>query len=572
MSTRSRTMFWMAALALVVMAAGCGGGGDGGGGGGGGVAAGTFVKDASDISNGPWSGHFSTGWNKWRVQHLYSGTSGTTQVYGSGYITAIGFKADTVVASSFTCTGVTIKMGNTSLDALTTTFTGNVEQGRGSLMTALQDKIVTVPTVTAGEYFTISLDTPFYYNGVDNLVVDFIRNGTCTGSLALRYDSSTLSDQALWSDDPTSATGNLDYAPNMRFHFSGGTNTVVVKDNTGTNSNFIAPGQAGRTQMLILASDITGTGLITGMAIQPDAVTTGGTLSGVTVVMAHLAATTTELSTTFAANSTAASSATTVVSNLTFSVPNAMAQPFWIPFNNGSFSYDGRSNILVDVIVSSSTMTFTVDYVNVANIRTVTTSDPAAATGTQRLRSLQPTFRFKGGSLDAGINANSASGQVFDGTPDGAQIQSLYYPAEIGTGGTIASISLRLQNDSVAATHSGYTVKIGHTAKSQLSGADTYASNMDENRTAFSGSFSIPAGKKAGDWITIPLGASFAYNPGKNLAVLFSTNGGAGSSNTVTWMSSVTQFPARVVGSEAGANTVPTWTDDGILEIRLNLQ
>ena len=87
-----------------------------------GTAKGSFIKDAHKTSAGPWlPGHFETGSANWRTQHLYSGTSGTTQLFGSGFITAIGFRADAAVLSAVTCTGVTIRMGHTSLGALKTT-------------------------------------------------------------------------------------------------------------------------------------------------------------------------------------------------------------------------------------------------------------------------------------------------------------------------------------------------------------------------------------------------------------------------------------------------------------------
>jgi hypothetical protein len=95
--------------------------------------------------------------------------------------------------------------------------------------------------------------------------------------------------------------------------------------------------------------------------------------------------------------------------------------------------------------------------------------------------------------------------------------------------------------------------------------ADTYASNMDENLTVHSGSFSIPAGLKAGDWVTIPLSSAFTYDQAKNLAVLFSTAGGAGILNNVRWKNSAVQYPQRVAGATPGGNANPGWTDNGIL-------
>lgn len=115
-------------------------------------------------------------------------------------------------------------------------------------------------------------------------------------------------------------------------------------------------------------------------------------------------------------------------------------------------------------------------------------------------------------------------------------------------------------------------MKIGHTTKTTLILADTYASSMNENLTVHSGSFSIPAGLKAGDWVTIPLSSAFTYDPTKNLAVLFSTTGGAGFSSNVRRKNTSGEYPGRVAGGETGGSANPEFIDDGILEIKLNLQ
>lgn len=84
------------------------------------------------------------------------------------------------ITTGLTCPDVTIRMGQTSLTSLTTTFANNVEQGKGPLATVLQNKQVAIPALGVGDYIKLTLDTPFYFNGVDNLVVEFIRIGACS--------------------------------------------------------------------------------------------------------------------------------------------------------------------------------------------------------------------------------------------------------------------------------------------------------------------------------------------------------------------------------------------------------
>src|SRR5512145_2408666 len=142
-----------------------------------GLAKGSFVKDAYTLTLGGWGGHFADFVPYVRIQQLYSGTSGVAAnaIGASGFITAVEFfSSDT--AASYTCPSIALKMGHTSLDALGTTFATNVEQGKGTLATVRTAKPFTVPAVTPGAGVKLTLDTPFYFNGFDNVVVEFIRD------------------------------------------------------------------------------------------------------------------------------------------------------------------------------------------------------------------------------------------------------------------------------------------------------------------------------------------------------------------------------------------------------------
>ncbi len=561
------------AVALAVMLSAvlsaCGGGGGGGGTpGSAGLATGTFTKTAIESGTSSyWGDMFGT-----TVQSRYMMLYLPANIHGAGYVKSISVKyGNAGTASAVTCPHVTIKMGHTLVSSLTGTFDNNVEQGRGTFETVLNDATVTVPAGAAGDDFKIDLGKNFYYNGVENLVVQVSRAAACSAEIDVNtHGTSPVYTALVYSQASSTATTGATYAEllDTTFTFAGGDDAVELG---GASSTATAPFGTthNRQQMVYLASEINGNGPITGLAFKTGATTVAGSYT-YTLKLGH---TTLSSLTTGTFDNNFSGSPVTVVSNGTFTIPGGVPADtyVWMPFP-GTFTYNGSDNLIVDLDVSSGSVNNPILYTNVAETRLAYgTAGSAIASGTTTLV-FDTVFRFNGGTIAAGIGANSYSSQVFDGTPDGAEIQSLYLASELGTGGNITSISLRLRNDSVAASYSNYTVKIGHTSKTQLSGSDTYASNMDENMTVHSGSFSIPAGLKAGDWITVPLSTPFTYNPEKNLAVLFSSSVGASNGNDVRWASSATRYPLRVVGDGAGGAATPSWTDNGILEIRFHMQ
>ena len=126
----------------------------------GGLATGGFTKTFDTADNGNNSSPFNTGDRKFQGLYLAS------EIDGSGYIDTIRFSRGTdIVGADITCPNVTIKMGHTSLTALTTNFLTNVEEGKGSLQTVLSDSTVTAPIGAAKTWIDIPLSTPFNYNG-----------------------------------------------------------------------------------------------------------------------------------------------------------------------------------------------------------------------------------------------------------------------------------------------------------------------------------------------------------------------------------------------------------------------
>jgi len=551
-----------ALLGIVSLLLSCGGGG--GSGGTQPLATDGFTKTVELGAAVPWSAPFFT--SAQHQQSLYL----ASDVKGSGYINSISLKLGADEVESI-CTGVTISMGHTTLGALTTTFAANVEQGAGSLETVLTGT-VTIPAGLNGDYFTLILDQPFLYNGVDNLVVEFLVT-SCSSAVELAAESGTAN-RALHDTSLGDLTGFL--YPNTlhtNFNFAGGDN--FIDSPTGVLSGTLYPFNINATigrkvQLLYPAADISGSGPITGIGFPVGELTTDQTYT-VNIKLGHSVLT--ELVSGAFADSYS-DTPVTVATNLTFNVPAGVPvdEVVWLPVN-GTFNYNGTDNLILEVETTDNSLAsnytaWRIRHSTGAN--NILTGDVGSATGTTVDRYYFTKFRFNGGTMDAGLGAINTSSQVFDNTIDGGEIQSLYLASELGTSKTINNISVRLQSNSYAASHSSYTLKMGHTAKNTLLIADSYTSNMDENATVFSGSFDIPDGLLAGDWVTIPLSTSFAYDSTKNLAVLFSTNGVDGDSNNVKWKRSVSQYPGRVVGAENSGNVNPGWDGDGILTIRFD--
>ncbi|MBN1114216.1 MAG: hypothetical protein JXA66_02645 [Oligoflexia bacterium] len=495
-------------------------------------ASGTFVRFVENDSSLLRGGLFDQIASTVKVQFLYYGANASfNEINGAGNITAVSFKvAGDYVESS--CPDVTIKMGHSSLAGLTNTFANNVDEGKGSYVTVLNGKSIQIPALHDAEYFSVQLDKPFYYNGRDNLVVEVYRPQACTENISLYFDSTTVANRALYSTNLAALTGTTDYGINMKFHFKGGDNLVTASDSTYPISASCAPGSVGRTQSIIRAADINGTGPIIGMAIPPSGTTPlpSVNMTGVTVILALCPDTMTSLNNYFQTNLDNCTSQTTVVDNMSYNLPRAMQGPLWIPFNNSEFEYDGTSNILIDVTVTTMDDNYYVRYYNSPEPRMLVSTDPSTEMGaliaSPQGRVFHPTFRFKGASINFITAGTGGSSAPFKYDPNKKQM--LYSAAELGAAGetVLNKIALRLYNqDSVADTYNNFEIKLAETDDMELT--DTFADNMTDAVTVYNGNFSVPNGLRKGDWIEIPFATAFNYNGTKNLVVQFATDAGA---------------------------------------------
>lgn len=548
-------------IAAVALMTACGGGS-----GGGTVttplATGGFVKYVGDSSTLVGIGLIDTGPTT-RWQHMYT----PADVKGSGYIQSISLMAVDARASDITCPDLSIKMGHTSLAELTNTFADNVENGKGSLISVRTTGEVVFTAGEAGEMYTIVLDEPFVYNGVDNLVVEFERVAACSGSFTERGTYVTPV-SATWTRTDGSLTGNTGiFFTDLVFDFSGGVDKL---EKTGTSNNYWPfTNESAHTQNLYTAADINGSGPITGLAFQMNAPSTEQTFT-VSVKLGHT--TLTDLTGTFADNS---SDLTAVAADINFTVPAGLVAGdwFWVPLN-GSFKYNGIDNLLVDIEVPVGTgnidlrYTASANVVRVAgNVGDVTTTDLG---GTE----YHAKFRFNGATMDVmslGISSTTSTQVLGQDAGDGGQIQSLYKNTDLGTSGKVTAVYVRLKNDAAAAAVSNHKIYLGHTSKTALNAVDPYVDNMDNYVLAYSGTTDVPASLKAGDWLKLPLSTPFNYDSSKNLTVLFT--GETNASNEVIVSSDGTRFPTASVGRNDNLVDIdgqPSWDFNGIVDIKLD--
>ena len=550
---------WIGLIA-VIGTGGCGGGSSSGGGGGGdgstSLATGEFTKTVTLASDSGWMSPFTT--INCNQQQLYL----ANDINGSGYIYSIELRLDADTTGS-NCPDATIKMGHTSLVGLTTTYADNVEEGMGTLET-VRTGAFTIPAGSAGDYFTIILDTPFLYNGVDNLVVEFLITA-CDTSVVLRVDNTTLANGTLHSYSLTAPTGTL-YATTLhtRFNFEGGDNPFFNNPTLSATVPFNVDPAFQRQQQLYLASDINGSGSITGLGIQVGNLTSEETYT-VSVTMGH--ATVNTLGFDYAANYSG--SPVTAANAVSFTIPaNVPADSYvWIPLPDTVFTYNGTDNLILELDVTAATgdTLFTYHDHGSGDVRLLYGPSDASLIMPVGNAIHHIKLRFSGGTMDVITTEDETWVRPF-ATFSNDKTQLLFDAWQLGTGGSVTGISFRLANDSVASDYSAATVVLGHTTHTVLS--TTFVDNMMDPTTVFTGTLNIPAGLKTGDWITIPI-SGFTYDPTQNLVVEVTKDVGT-AGNSILATGSDTPGAS---GGVAGPRTDPTATvsTPGQNDIRIHL-
>jgi hypothetical protein len=318
---------------------------------------------------------------------------------------------------------------------------------------------------------------------------------------------------------------------NAKLHFRGGVDSII---SGGDKSNFYPFGNGVspvnfpeiKVQLLYPAEFVKGSGYITGVAMTVNEVTTDEIYT-YTMRLGH--STLTDLTSDFEGNFSG--SPVTVASNAILNVPAGIpaGAHVWIPMPDGKFNYNGTDNLIVEIHVTSASGNtkwrnkMPASYVSRA-------TDDTFIIGTDTHQH-DIAFRFKGGTMDV-IELGGPSNSFPFSSSVGNRQQFLYRAADLGTGGTINKIALRLTNDSVADDYTNFKVVMSHS--DLTTGLSlTFDDNLNSPVTVHNGTFSIPAGLKAGDWLDIPLTTPFVYDGTSSIVI--ETVSDAGSATQGTW-------------------------------------
>jgi len=509
-------------LVAIIGTGGCGGGSSGGGGGGGGstsLATGEFTKTIDPTDDINHSSDFSGA--TYHSQKLYP----ASEINGSGNITSILVEYSSDEAADITCADVTIKMGHTTLSSLGATYANNVEQGAGSVQTVLTNGSIVFPVGMMDDWSEIPLDTPFYYNGVDNLVVDITTNVGCSALFNTDVTTGLGYTASVYSYNIAATTGNdVSWRADMEFNFEGGVNSVEFAPIPSNGNTYPFGGLRDKVQLLYDATLINGSGPVTGIAMRVGHLTTTAQSYTYTMRVGH--STLTDLTTDF--NGNFSDTPVTVANNAVFNVPAGIpvGDYIWIPMPDGSFNYNGNNNLIVEIDVSSSSGNtywgLELAGPNMSRAWGATGSDTASGVGSEEYHI---SFRFNGGTMDRLTPAASSHTSYPFSISYGGR-QYLYTASELGTKATITKVALRLSwPSSTAEDYSNFTVTMGHTSLAELT--DVFGDNMDDATEVYKGTYSMPAGLIEGDWIEMTLDSPFIYNGTENLVVSFESDGGA---------------------------------------------
>ncbi len=130
-----------------------------------------------------------------------------------------------------------------------------------------------------------------------------------------------------------------------------------------------------------------------------------------------------------------------------------------------------------------------------------------------------PTWADDGTTITIGNGESKSSLLPVDSMYGYSLSQQIYTSEEIGATGTVVSIAFKNGGGEKTRTLDVYLV---HTTKSSFSGGSDWISVTEADK-AFSGDVTFAAG----DWTTIPLDTSFAYNGTDNLVVVVDDNTGS---------------------------------------------
>ena len=379
----------------------------------------------------------------------------------------------------------------------------------------------------------------------------------------------------------------MTWRPDTKFNLSGGDSSIVYTD-SGTDSSLNAYPflVSSKIQLLYTAAEINGVGVITGIglpvgvagSITPRTDTTAGSQATLTVRLGHTSLS--DLTTTFASNFNAGTPVT-VTNAQTFTIPAGIPDGgyVWLPLPDGAFTYNGTDNLIVDIestsVSGNASSIYDSSGTNTHYTRVSTQTYPWPATvGPSDRDHLQYfiKFRFAGGTMDVITPESTDKVAPFSAAHDN-KLQNLYRAAELGTKGTITKVAFRLSNaDSTNTAYNSFEVVLGHSAMINPELSATFSANMADAQTVFSGTFTVPAGLKIGDWIEIPLSTPFAYDGKRDLVVQVSSLQGAAENRTKMSLDATRYKNRRAFISGSNTATTANFVQNELADLRLFLQ
>lgn len=550
-------------ISAITITASCGSGvgnSDGGNSGGGPapLATGTFTKTV-DAGSPTYTGLLDTDPYA-HFQYLYLASN----INGAGRIAGLAIKYMSTVGTAVTCPNATINLSHSNLANLTNTFASNLGTGQGGQTTVLNNATMTFPAGAAGSWQTISLATPFDYNGKDNLIIDVERTSACSGIVYDAVNTSWPYTAGVWTTTNGSATGlTATWAANGRLVFAGGDDAVIptagaVSGNLIPFNNNVLMGR--KVQLLYPSSVINGSGPITGIGMIVDT-TTAAQEYTMTMRMGH--STLTNLTTTY--NNNFSDAPVTVANGVVFKVPAGVpaGETVWFPLP-GAFTYNGTNNLIVEIDVTNNSSANGDIYWRQSspfgsNVRVY--GDTGGVAGSVDQMGYHIKVRFNGGTMNILNGGTDGEAAYFDSSNNG-RAQYLLFASELGTSGNITSFACRANNPNASALNYTNTVVIlAHTTNKSLSA--TFASNVAGSVTVFSGTYTMPGNILEGDYFKIPFSTPFAYNGRDNLVVSIQSNADvAGITGVNCKLSSdATRFSDQRVGATNYANVAGSLTN-----------
>lgn len=518
---------------------------------------------ADNVSPVTYYGPFNNDNTYTKYQFLYK----ASQIGGSGIIDKLSFIRAQENTTEITCDNTSLRLGHTSLNSLTTTFADNIEQGKGSLITVRNNSTINFPTGNASQHVELSLDTPFYYNGVDNLVLEIERSSACSGRLYVRSeDLGPGTNPQLFSHTVSTTGSNTSHLHHINFRFRGGDNQITSNHNNINGIPFRSSGD--KVQLLFYADEINGKGRITGIGF-PVGVNVNPATSYDYTVNVRLGHTDlSNLTTDF--NSNYSDTPITLTSNMSYSTPGELPDNayIWVPIPDGIFNYNGDQNLIIemDVPSGSGTTFLKVRTGGVTQRRAYGPAGGSTATGTDT-HAYGLKLRIGGGSIDIITDGVGAEGLPYNTVSN--KRQYLLRSAELGTGGNITKIAHRFNsNHNSQSTYNNCRIVLGHTENTTL-GNTSFSGNMIDDTIVLDSNITIqPA--LAGDWIEQELSTPFNYDSTKNLVVQMSCDGGT---STVaiegTYTDAATRYPQRRAYNTTTANDdTPVGVGDYMIDFR----